>query len=51
MPTAPTRVETALADLKPSLVVVLLILPVLCWILVVAMARDTYGPMTAHRRG
>ena len=46
MTSRPTPVETALADLKPTLIVVLLIVPVLCWIWVVAMARDMYGPMT-----
>jgi len=42
----PTRLETALADLRPSLIVVLLVIPLLCWIWVIAMARDMYGPMS-----
>jgi predicted metal-binding membrane protein len=46
MPTAPTRIETALAELKPTLIVVLLVVPALCWVWVIAMARDMYGPMT-----
>lgn len=46
MAAPPTRVESALADLRPALVVVLIVLPLACWLWVGAMARDMYGPMT-----
>ena len=41
-----TAVEATLARPRASLVAVLIILPVLCWAWVAAMARDMYGPMT-----
>jgi predicted metal-binding membrane protein len=46
MSVKPTRVEAALLHLRPSLIVVLVVIPVICWIWVIAMARDMYGPMT-----
>jgi predicted metal-binding membrane protein len=46
VPAPPTRVESALADLRPALVVILIVLPLACWLWVGAMARDMYGPMT-----
>ena len=42
----PTRIESALARPRESLVVVLIILPLVCWLWVISMARDMYGPMT-----
>ena len=42
----PTRIETALGDLKPALVIVFLVFPLACWLWVIAMARDMYGSMT-----
>jgi predicted metal-binding membrane protein len=42
----PTRLETALADLRPPLIVILIVVPLACWLWVAAMARDMYGPMT-----
>jgi predicted metal-binding membrane protein len=42
----PTRVETALADQRPTLIIVLIVVPLACWLWVAAMARDMYGPMT-----
>jgi len=41
-----TAVEAALARPRASLTAVLLVLPLACWIWVVAMARDMYGPMS-----
>ena len=41
-----TVVESALARPRLSLVIILVGLPLACWIWVVAMARDMYGPMT-----
>lgn len=41
-----TPVEAALARPRLSLVVVLLIVPLACWLWVVAMARDMYGSMS-----
>lgn len=41
-----TPVEAALSQPRRSLIVVLLGIPLICWIWVIAMARDMYGPMT-----
>lgn len=41
-----TAVESALAHPRASLAIALVALPLACWIWVVAMARDMYGPMT-----
>jgi predicted metal-binding membrane protein len=41
-----TVVESALARPRLSLAVVLIALPLACWLWVAAMARDMYGPMT-----
>ena len=46
MPNAPTAVEGALARPRASLVFVLVVIPIACWIWVVAMARDMYGSMS-----
>lgn len=40
-----TAVESAFTHVRQSLIVVLVGLPLTCWIWVVAMARDMYGPM------
>ena len=42
----PTKIETTLSDLRPALTVVVLVVPLACWLWVIAMARDMYGPMT-----
>ncbi len=42
----PTRVESALADLRPALVIAVVVIPLACWLWVIAMARDMYGPMS-----
>jgi len=45
--TAPrTAVEAALESPRASLIVVLVLLPAICWLWVVLMARDMYGPMS-----
>ncbi len=41
-----TAIEAALARPRTSLTAVLIVLPLACWIWVIAMARDMYGPMT-----
>jgi predicted metal-binding membrane protein len=41
-----TVVEAALARPRASLIAVLFALPLACWIWVIAMARDMYGPMS-----
>jgi len=46
MPSKPTAVEAALRSPRASLVVVVLLLPIACWIWVVAMSRDMYGTMS-----
>lgn len=46
MPPEKSAVEAALSYPRASLAVVLILLPLACWIWVVAMARDMYGPMT-----
>ena len=42
----PTIVEHALRHDRTPALVLLVLLPVLCWAWIVAMARDMYGPMT-----
>jgi predicted metal-binding membrane protein len=42
----PTAVEAAVANPRASLAIVLIALPVACWLWVIAMARDMYGPMS-----
>jgi predicted metal-binding membrane protein len=42
----PTLVETALRHERLVLVVVLVLIPLLCWAWIIAMARDMYGAMT-----
>ncbi|MBY0496980.1 MAG: DUF2182 domain-containing protein [Cyanobacteria bacterium] len=46
MPRPPSAIETVLARPRAGLVVVLIVLPLTCWLWVVAMARDMYGPMS-----
>ena len=46
MAVPPTRVESALADLRPALVIAVVAIPLACWIWVIAMARDMYGSMS-----
>jgi predicted metal-binding membrane protein len=46
MPTPRTAVEATLEHPRVSLIVVLILLPAACWLWVVAMARDMYGPMS-----
>ncbi len=41
-----TLVEAALRNSRLTLLLVLLVLPLTCWIWIVFMARDMYGPMT-----
>src|SRR5690349_21967840 len=41
-----TAVEAALERPRTSLIVVLILLPAACWLWVVMMARDMYGPMS-----
>jgi predicted metal-binding membrane protein len=41
-----TLVEHALRDDRATLVVLLVLTPVFCWMWIVMMARDMYGPMT-----
>jgi predicted metal-binding membrane protein len=42
----PTPIESALARPRASLIVVLILLPLVCWLWVISMARDMSGPMT-----
>jgi predicted metal-binding membrane protein len=35
-----------LADIRPALVIAVVVIPLACWIWVIAMARDMYGPMS-----
>ena len=42
----PTIVEQALRCDRASTVVLLVLLPVVCWMWIVVMARDMYGPMS-----
>src|SRR5437868_9954888 len=43
---APTRLERALAHERAALIVLLILLPLVCWAWIAVMARDMYGPMT-----
>ena len=43
---APTRIERALGHQRAAAVVLLIVLPLVCWAWIVVMARDMYGPMT-----
>src|ERR1051325_4526876 len=45
-PSPPTRVERALVHPRITSIVLLVLLPLVCWSWVVVMARDMYGPMT-----
>jgi predicted metal-binding membrane protein len=42
----PTRLERALGHDRAPLIVLLILLPLVCWSWIVVMARDMYGPMT-----
>ena len=42
----PTIVESALQSDRAPAVLLLVLLPLICWMWVVVMARDMYGPMT-----
>jgi predicted metal-binding membrane protein len=42
----PTILELALQNDRAPVVVLFVVLPVLCWMWIVVMARDMYGPMT-----
>jgi predicted metal-binding membrane protein len=42
----PTLLESALGNLRPSSVALLVLLPAVSWLWIVVMARDMYGPMT-----
>jgi predicted metal-binding membrane protein len=42
----PTIIEHALQHDRVSAVVLLMVLPAVCWLWIVVMARDMYGPMT-----
>jgi predicted metal-binding membrane protein len=42
----PTTIELALQHDRAPLIVLLILVPVACWVWIVAMARDMYGPMT-----
>jgi len=42
----PTRLELVLGHDRAPLIVVLILLPLVCWSWIVVMARDMYGPMT-----
>ena len=44
--TSPTVPETLLARPRAGLVLTTVVLPLACWIWVIAMARDMYGSMT-----
>jgi predicted metal-binding membrane protein len=46
MPHAQSVVESAVARPRVSLALVLIVLPLACWVWVIAMANDMYGPMT-----
>src|SRR5262245_50492573 len=41
-----TTLETALRSARLSTIALLVLLPVVAWLWIVAMARDMYGPMT-----
>jgi predicted metal-binding membrane protein len=42
----PTALELALQHHRGPLIVLLILLPIVCWTWIVVMARDMYGPMT-----
>lgn len=42
----PTRIERALGHQRVASIVLLILLPLVCWSWIVVMARDMYGPMT-----
>jgi predicted metal-binding membrane protein len=42
----PTRIERALGHQRAASIVLLILLPLVCWSWIVVMARDMYGPMT-----
>ena len=42
----PTRIERALGHQRAAFIVLLILLPLVCWAWIVVMARDMYGPMT-----
>src|SRR5712671_2493629 len=42
----PTILESALRFDRAPAVVLLIVLPLVCWMWIVVMARDMYGPMT-----
>ena len=46
MPSRASPVETALRHQRRTLAFLLVGLPLACWVWVIAMARDMYGPMT-----
>ena len=46
----PTILESALRSERTALAIVLIALPLVCWIWIVALARDMYGPMTGASR-
>ncbi len=43
----PTRLERLLERDRAAFVVLLILIPLVCWFWIVIMARDMYGPMTA----
>jgi predicted metal-binding membrane protein len=45
-PFPPTRIERALGHQRAASIVLLILLPLVCWSWIVVMARDMYGPMT-----
>ena len=45
-----TLLEAALESQRMPVAVLLVVLPVVCWAWIVAMARDMYGPMTGASR-
>src|SRR5512134_981515 len=45
-PRPPTRIERALGHRRAASIVLLILLPLVCWTWIVMMARDMYGPMT-----
>jgi len=42
----PTALELAVQDHRGPLIILLILLPVVCWAWIVVLARDMYGPMT-----
>jgi predicted metal-binding membrane protein len=45
-PRPPTRIERALGHPRAASIVLLILLPIVCWSWIVVTARDMYGPMT-----